>query len=398
MGLTGFGVLFGIFARIDTSVSASGKLRPIGGVREVTPPFPAPLGQVLVRDGQVVRAGQVLAELESDEWRLERSVLMAQRDLWRKDVNQAARQLGRPALSAAGAEEASSLAVDLRDSMLRRKAADQRRLRSEANLRQQAVQLDVLRRKFAINQNIRGRMAFLRSQGALSQLELDRQDERQMELLGTIVRTEQELNAARRSLAESEANLEQVSTTNAQQLWGRFDMARKQLLETTSRLNQVEDRLERTRLVAPVAGRVFDLQAKTGEIATVGKPLLKIVPQQDLEAELSISNRDIGFLRPGMPVDVRVTSFPFTEYGSLKGSLVRVGADALPGDPRHPQEFFPAIVRIDRTTMDRRGQAQPYPLRAGMEVSGLIQIGSRPVLALINDRLGGFFESARSIR
>jgi hemolysin D len=130
----------------------------------------------------------------------------------------------------------------------------------------------------------------------------------------------------------------------------------------------------------------------------VGKPLLKIVPQQALEAELAISNRDIGFLRPGMPVDVRVTSFPFTDYGSLKGSLVRVGADVMPADPRHPQEFFPAIVRIDRTTMERLGQARTYPLRAGMEVSGLIQIGSRPMLALINDRLGGFFESARSIR
>jgi HlyD family secretion protein len=301
-------------------------------------------------------------------------------------------------LSTPSPEELSGLAVDLRETSLRRRAADQRRLRNEAGLRQQAAQLDVLRRKYAINANIRERMARLLSQGAMSQLELDRHDERQMELFGAILKTEQELDAARRSLAESEANVEQVGTSNSQQLWDRFDTARKQILETSSRLSQVEERLQRSRLVAPIAGRVFDLKAKSGEIASGGTPLVKIVPQQSLEAELAISNRDIGFLQPGMPVEVRVTSLPFTEYGSLKGKILRVGADAMPADPRHPQEFFPAIARIDRTTLDRQGQERSYSLRAGMEVSALIQTGSRPVLALLNDRLGGFLESARFIR
>jgi HlyD family secretion protein len=398
MGLACFGALFGSLAKIDTSLSASGKLRPIGGIREVASPFPAPIAQVRVREGQQVKAGEILAELDVEEWQREQKTLRALLNLWRKDASQAARQLGLPAIGQPGAEELSSLSVDLREINLRRRAADQRRLRSKAGLRQQVEQLDVLRRKYAINANIRDRMARLLNQGAISQLELERHDERQMELFGAILKAEQELVAARRSLAESEANLEQVTTSNSQSLWDRYDAARKQILETSSRLSQVDERLQRSRLVAPISGKVFDLTAKSGEIASVGKPLVKIVPLQSLEAELAISNRDIGFLKPGLPVEVRVTSFPFTDYGSLKGTILRVGDDAMPADQRHPQDYFPAIARIERNTLERQGQGGTYQLRSGMEVSALIQTGSRPALALLNDRLASFVESARSIR
>jgi HlyD family secretion protein len=149
-------------------------------------------------------------------------------------------------------------------------------------------------------------------------------------------------------------------------------------------------------VLAPITGRVFDLNVKPGETTNTARPFLKLIPDHDLEVELAISNRDIGFLEPGMPVDVRVTSFPFTDYGSLKGTLLRVGADALPADPQNPQEYFPAKVRIDRNVLERRGRS--YNLRPGMAVTALIQLGSRPVISLISDRFGAFVESSRTIR
>ena len=97
-----------------------------------------------------------------------------------------------------------------------------------------------------------------------------------------------------------------------------------------------------------------------------------------------------------MPVEVRVTSFPFTDFGSLKGRLVRVGADVLPADPKNPQDYFPAIVQLDRSELERQGRR--YDLRPGMAVSALIQLGARPVISLLSDRFGGFIESTRSIR
>jgi len=390
-GLSAFGAVVGWVARIDSSVTANGKLRPMGGSFDVSAPLQAPIRRVLVREGQSVRAGQPLVLLEELDAGRQSRDLLALRELWRKDANQAAQQLGLPALAVDGRE----LAAQMLDTDLRRRAADQRRLRSVATVRQQISDLQALERKEAINNGIHRRMEGLVRQGAISRLELDRQEERQVDLEGTIRRTRQEILSAQRGLAESELNLEQVGSLNRRQLYERYDEARRQLLETSTRLEQLRSRLKLGRILAPVAGEVFDLKAKEGELA-IARPLLRIVPRRALEVELAISNRDIGFLAPGMPVDVRITSLPFTDYGSLRGTLTRIGADALPADPGTNQEMFPAVVRLDRSALIHQGR--PYPLRAGMAVSGLIQLGTRPLLALIYDRIGGFLDSTRSLR
>lgn len=397
IGLTGFGVIYGAVARIDSSISTIGKLRPIGGSFDVLPPFAAPILRVPVKDGQSVRAGQLLVEFDAQQALREHQDLILQADLWRKDVNQSAQQLGLPSLPGSSQEERQVLALERKDIQLRHRVALQRLRRSEAGEREQINVLKTLRARYALNANIRARMAQLARQGAISHLELEHQDERQMDLLSTIRRTEQQLAAAGSGVIESLTNQEQVSTENARRLWDRYDEARHRLLETTTRLGQVEERLRLGRVVAPRPGRVFDLQAKAGEIANPGRPLLRLVGEQGLEADLSISNRDIAFLRPGLAVDVRVTSLPFTDYGSIKGTVVRVGADSLPPDPRTGQESFPVIVSFKERALGRRGQ-QSYPLRAGMAVTGLVQLGSRPVLALINDRFTGFFDAAHTLR
>jgi len=268
-------------------------------------------------------------------------------------------------------------------------------LRSLATLRQQVSDLEALERKKAINDGIQQRMAGLVRQGAISRLELDRQEERQVDLEGAIRRTRQELLSAQRGLAESELNLEQVGSLDRRQLYVRYDEARRQLLETSTRLEQLRSRLKLGRILAPAAGEVFDLRAKPGELAGA-RPLMRIVPRRTLEVELAISNSDIGFMTQGMQVDVRMTSLPLTDYGSLRGRLTRIGADALPADPRTSQEMFAAVVRLERSSLMRQGRI--YPLRAGMAATGLIQLGTRPLLALIYDRVGGFLDATRSIR
>jgi HlyD family secretion protein len=396
IGLTGFGVIYGSVAKMDASISAPGKLRPIGGTLDVIAPFAAPIQQVRVRDGELVRAGQVLVEFDAQEARRERQDLLVQVEIWRKEVNQAAQQLGLAPLPGTSKAERQVLALEMKDLRLRQRAAQQRLRRSEAAEQEQIDVLKTLRARYALNANIRQRLAHLSRQGAISHLELERQDERQMDLLSTIRRTEQQLVAAGSGVVESRTNQDQVTTENARRLWDRYNETRQRLLDTTTRLSQVDERLRLGRVVAPRPGRVFDLQASSGQIATPARPLLKLVGQRGLEAELAISNRDIAFLRHGMPVDVRVTSLPFTDYGSLKGTVVRVGADALPADTRTGQESFPVIVSVDRSSLGRRKES--YDLRAGMAVTGLVTLGSRPVLALLNDRFTEFFDSAHTLR
>ena len=82
---------------------------------------------------------------------------------------------------------------------------------------------------------------------------------------------------------------------------------------------------------APFSGTVFDLKPDNNRYVTRNaESLLKIVPDGELGAEVNIGNQDIGFIRPGQSVKVRVNSFPYTEYGEIDGKINRIGADSLP--------------------------------------------------------------------
>lgn len=395
VALTAFGALYALVARMDRSISASGRLRPIGGSFAVSAASRAPIRRVLVRDGELVTQGEPLVELDELDAGRQRHDLLALRALWWKEANQAALQLGLSALEPDGREQRRQLADLRRDETLRQRAADQRRQQRQAEWQQRIADLRTLVRKQAINRGIHHRMEGLVRQGAISRLELDRQEEREVELAGAIDHARADIEAAERSFGESRLNVEQVGSQNRVQLFNQYDEARRELLETNTRLAQLSTRLRLSRILAPVSGEVFDLVAKAGELAPAG-PLLRIVPRHRLEAELTISNRDIGFIRPGMPVEVRVTSLPFSDYGSLQGRIIRLGADSLPAETQPGQEVFTAIVQLESSELERGDQR--FPLRSGMAVTALIQLGSRPVLALLNDRIGGFLESGRSLR
>jgi HlyD family secretion protein len=412
IALAGFGAVYGSIARLDTSVSADGKLRPVGGVTTVRTPFNARISRLLVREGELVQAGQPLARIDDRALREQLQNLTASQLLWRDEVAVVGRQLGlsdanvaavataeATAKATAGAKAehpSAALKADTDELALRQAMARQDRLRSAIQLRQLQGDLDALRSRLAINTNIRRRLERLQRQGAIAQLELDRHIDRQLDLAAQVQRSARELEISRRRLATSALQERQVEVSNRRELFPRYDRARNQLIEISNRLLEVRERLRQAELRAPQSGRVFDLRYSNGETIAAGQPLLQIVAQQGLEAELQISNRDIAFLRPGMPVEVRITSLPFTDYGAIEGTLVRVGADALPVDGNRPQESFAAVVRLQAAALNRRGRR--FELRSGMAVTGLIQLGSRPALALISDRLGSFAESTRSLR
>ncbi|MEB3332519.1 MAG: HlyD family efflux transporter periplasmic adaptor subunit [Synechococcaceae cyanobacterium] len=398
IGLTVFATLYGLLARIDSSIEAPGTLRPVGGVTGVSSPFNALVQRVLVREGQSVRRGQLLLQLRDEALWKQRRQLLAITEAWNREVERLSLQLGLPASSPATPAERLQLQVSQQEVRLRSLAALEEAARSRIGTQQQLSDLQGLQRKLTINRSISERLRTLKRAGAISQLELDRQREREIEVEAAVQRTRQEVQASLRRERESGYKAQQISVANLKQLFSYLDNARQQLHESRNRLLELDERLALSGLRAPQAGRVFDLSVRQGEIASPARPALKIVPEGGgpLEAVLEVSNRDIGFVREGMPVEVRVTSFPFTEYGALRGRLTRLSEDALPPDPTHAQDYFKATVRLDAGSLQRDGKR--FGLQPGMAVTGLLQLGPRPVISLLGDRLGSFLDSSRSIR
>lgn len=124
--------------------------------------------------------------------------------------------------------------------------------------------------------------------------------------------------------------------------------------------------------------------------------ILKIVPDDALVAKIYITNKDIGFVKEGMTVDVRVDSFLFSEFGDVKGKLVWIGNDALPPDQIYPFYRFPAKVRLERQSISINGRK--VLLQSGMSVSGNIKLRERTVMSIFTDMFSSSVESLKFVR
>ena len=118
-------------------------------------------------------------------------------------------------------------------------------------------------------------------------------------------------------------------------------------------------------------------------VVNADQSVLKLVPANRLQANLAISDGDIGFVKVGMPVNVSVDSFPSGEFGYIKGTLTAIGSDALPPDRQFQQYRFPATVSLEQQSVESGDQK--LNLQSGMGVSANIKLRSRPVITIVSD-------------
>jgi len=198
--------------------------------------------------------------------------------------------------------------------------------------------------------------------------------------------------------------LDQIAA-NKQQIADIDSQLTKILLENKKRLAEMDGKIQQSKLTleyqelrAPVAGTVFDLQSKNpGFVAQPSEALVKIVPDENLIAEVFITNEDIGFVREEMEADVRIQSFPFSEFGQITGEVISIGSDALPPDELHPFYRFPAKVKLSEQNLDINDRE--IPLQSGMSVNVNIKIREdRRVISLLTDLFTKKIESLEEVR
>ncbi|MGK7894631.1 MAG: response regulator [Xenococcus sp. (in: cyanobacteria)] len=165
---------------------------------------------------------------------------------------------------------------------------------------------------------------------------------------------------------------------------------RKRLGENNAQISSAEQNLKYQEIKAPVDGVVLDLQAYPGYVPQAGqgsRPILKIVPDDKLVAEVFIKPEDIGFVKMDMTTDVRISAFPFGEFGDVKGKVTYIGSSSLDPDPAPPFNFvrFPAEVELEQQYMKINGEDKK--LQSGMSVQANIRIKEdRTVLSLFIDK------------
>jgi adhesin transport system membrane fusion protein len=146
-----------------------------------------------------------------------------------------------------------------------------------------------------------------------------------------------------------------------------------------------DDALRRTTLTSPVRGIVKAVRNNTvGGVLTPGAPLMDIVPISDtVLVELRIKPADIGFVKSGQRVVVKLSSYEYTIYGGLQGEVGVIGPDAMGDAERGTPDatWYRALVRADASQLASNGKA--LPVRPGMQGMGEIRTGERTVLSFL---------------
>ncbi len=364
-GILGSAVVWGFTAKVDQTISVRGKLEPSGSVREVDSPATGVVNQVLVKEGETVKVGQPLIEVEAEGVRSRREAVLTTIALLEAQ-NTVLRDLLSSGGSTANLNAPLQVPANL-DPALQAKvmAALQQTEQIKARLKQIDVKLASREKTLALSQRIERDLRPLYQNGGFSRVQY-------LEQLNRIQEQTSELASLRE---ERESVLGSAA--------GQLNQNNRELATLKAELSQLRETLSYRTIKAPISGTVFNLKASRASVVGTDQVLLKLVPSNALQAKVEISNADIGFIRPGLPVTVGVDSFPSGEFGYIQGTLTSLGSDALPPDAENRMARFPATVELKQQKVEAGGRT--LNLQSGMSVSANIKLRSRPVITLISD-------------
>jgi adhesin transport system membrane fusion protein len=382
-------ILWAAVAKVDEVTRGDGKVIPSKQVQVLQSIDGGLVSEILVREGDVVQAGQLLIKI--DETRFASSVkenraqvlgLLARAARLKAlsdgkpfvappEVLKEAPEMAEQELQLYQAKQAElNAAVSIARQQL---AQRQQELNEVQAKRTQAAQgYDLTSKELAVTKP-------LINSGAVSEVELLRLERDVGRYRGERDQASAQITRVQAAIAEAQKKIEEVELNFRNE-------AGKELSETNGKLAQLEeggvglsDRVKQSSIRSPVRGTVKRLLVNTvGGVVQPGKDMIEIVPLEDaLLLEARVQPRDIAFLRPGQPAIVKFTAYDFAVYGGLDGTLEHIGADTVMDDKGNA--FY--VVRV-RTNKPGFGEAN-LPIIPGMVAEVDILTGKKSVLAYL---------------
>lgn len=386
--LTGLALLFACFAEMDVVVSSQGKVIPSGKSKVVQSLEPGVVRRIAVRDGQSVKAGEILIELDpttsgADRDRLQRDYWVSEAEVLRSAAQLAGRQ-GFQSPEGMPPEIALNQQLVLRN-RLSEQAARVAGLVAEASKRSADAdalgsQLEQLRNSLPlIEQKLSMRESLARTghvaRNVLIESQLELMNAQKEIAVQTNRRKEAEAGhqAAVQQLAQARAEFLARSSAEQVEAIRKRDTAEQDLIKA-------RQRVDLQMLRSPIDGVVQQLAVNTvGGVVTAAQPLLTVVPEATLlEVEAQVLNRDIGHIRLGQRVIVKVETYDFTRFGYIEGEVLWVGTDAIQDQKLGP--VYPVRIRLAGMTTPQAVNGRPGLVTAGMNVTADIRTDQRRMI------------------
>lgn len=366
MSLVAFFFLWAIFGRIDIIVHATGKIIPSSRTKTIASIDVASVKALHVVEGQTVKAGELLIELDS-------SSSDAEHDKAADAVAQARLQLARAnALREAVASGANPRLPQVPAATAAQWEAAQRQLESQYR--------DVKSKLDRLDDEI------VRYGAALPLARQLAEDYQSLLADNTVSRHAwQEKEQARIELQGQLADARnQRSALIAQTLKEAHDEgidASKRIEAGLQDQRRAGEHSKLLKLVAPVSGTVQQLNVHTvGGVVPAAQPLMQIVPQEAaVEVEAFLENKDIGFVQVGQDAKVKIEAFDYTRYGTVPATVRHVSHDAIEDEKRGL--IYASKIVLSRHTLAAEGRT--LALAPGMSVTVEIRTGTRRVIEYV---------------
>ena len=342
LATAGFAIAWLAIAKTDEVVVAPGKLEPLGSVKDIQMPLGGVVEDILVREGERVKANQILLKLDTEA------------DLDKR--------------------ESLDQTIVLKQEQLDLKQEERIRY-LELNSTEQRV----LRENLLLQQELLGRYRNLAEQGASPEIQLLQQEDRVQQVQG---------------------QLEKITVDRERQL-SQLDQQIQTLKSDLANLNSQRTsqvvKLRYQEIRSPVEGIVFDLKpTASGFVARGSEPVMTIVPIDTLEARVAVPSNKIGFIHNGQSTDLSIDSYRATDFGVLKGVVRKIGSDALPPDPTTgiAGYRFPVDIQLKSQSLVLK-DGQALPLQVGMSLTANIKLRKVSYLQLL---MGGLRDRSESLR
>ena len=416
-------LVWAAFGTVDIVATATGKIVPGGRTKLIQPFETGVVRAIHVRDGQSVKAGDVLIELDptmtgADQERQKSDLLAAELDVARLRAALAEDSLAafQPPQNASAAE------IEMhRQFLISQRAEQQARL---AEIDRQQSQKDAERSTISANvAKIQATIPVLQERVDIRKTLLDKALASKITYLSEyqdLVGLQQDLVLQQSRLREADAAIALLKETRekaaAEYRRTTYDALAKAEQKAASAAQEVVKAERRTKLqhlVAPVDGMVQQLAVHTvGGVVTPAQALAVVVPSEShLEIEAMLSNRDIGFVHPGQKTEIKVDTFNFTRYGLLHGDVLSVSSDAITrdrpqgasndrasgagqggSDSRGQELEYAARISLDRTHMQVEDKL--VKLGPGMAVTVEIKTGTRRIISYLLSPLARYKQEA----
>ena len=394
--------------RLDIIAVASGRLVPTSYVKVVQPVDAGIIKEILVREGDMVKAGQLIVRMDPQISNADGRQVLAQRWL-------AALALRRIDAELAGVEPEQEAGdpPELFGQMLAQYRA-RRQAHIDAIGGEQAVlakaQQDLsgaleteskLRQTLPIYQDQERSWRQLQKEGFAGRLLVEDRKRVRIEAEGQLRAQEHTISGLRAGILQSRKRISELESNYRQLLYNERVDATAQYEKSEQEWQKQTIRREGLELKAPQDGIVKDLATHTeGAVLSPGTVLLTIVPADEpLRAEVWLSNEDRGFVREGQVVKLKLSPYPFQKYGMLEGVVTHVSADASEPehearDPARAGYKFRSIVELKTQVLESNGVR--LRLTPGMQVDAEIALGERSVIEYVLSPVRkAFHEAAR---